>query len=123
MSSGVSACGSRPWRCLQGILSWPRLALAATHRVPPDGTAHRRSNGPSHHRQLCCPPGSTGTTAASGAHPADSPLPGSVGYRTLRSDGTTRRPPGRAGLRGSPGALLHRGPFRTVHATRRGTRP
>ena len=26
-------------------------------------------------------------------------------------------------LPGSPGALLHRGPLRTVHATRRGTRP
>ena len=28
-----------------------------------------------------------------------------------------------AGLPGSPGALLHRGPLRTAHATHRGTRP
>jgi len=28
-----------------------------------------------------------------------------------------------AGLPGSPGALLHRGPLRTAHATHHGTRP
>ena len=39
--------------------------------------AHERSSGPSHHRGLCCPPGSTGTTAASDSLPAPRPLPGS----------------------------------------------
>jgi hypothetical protein len=61
------------------------------------GTAHRRSSGPSHHRRLCCPPGSTGTTAASDAHPASHPLPGVTGYRTPHSGDKTRRPPGRGG--------------------------
>jgi ABC-type transporter Mla MlaB component len=50
-----------------------------THRAPPPPHAHRRSSGPSHHRRLCCPPGSTGTTAASDAHPASSPFPGVTG--------------------------------------------
>ena len=36
-----------------------------------------RSSGPSHHRRLCCPPGSTGTMAASDSLPAPRPLPGS----------------------------------------------
>ncbi len=39
-------------------------------------------------------------------------LPGSIPRRAGRA-----RPPG------SPGALLHRGPLRTAHATHRGTRP
>ena len=60
-------------------------------------TAHQRSSGPSHHRRLCCPPGSTGTTAASDAHPASDPLPGVTGYRTPRSGSNTRRLPGRGG--------------------------
>jgi hypothetical protein len=37
--------------------------------------------------------------------------------RSVRAECTGRVLPG------SPGALLHRGPLRTVHATRRGTRP
>src|SRR5690242_6419148 len=41
--------------------------------------------------------GSTGTTAASDAHPASSPLPGSAGYRTPRSGSRIRRLPGRGG--------------------------
>src|SRR4029077_19075879 len=40
---------------------------------------------------------SPGTTAASDAHPASSPLPGSAGYRTPRSGDTLRRSPGRGG--------------------------
>ncbi len=69
-----------------------------THRALLHNTAHRRSSGPSPHRRLCCPPGSTGTTAASDAHPASTPLPGSAGYRTPRSDDMIRRSPGREGL-------------------------
>ena len=41
--------------------------------------------------------GSTGTTAASDAHPASDPLPGVTGYRTPRSGSTIRRLPGRGG--------------------------
>src|SRR6185312_11940900 len=41
--------------------------------------------------------GSTGTTAASDAHPASHPLPGVTGYRTPRSGSNIRRPPGRGG--------------------------
>src|SRR5690348_5385485 len=41
--------------------------------------------------------GSTGTTAASDAHPASHPLPGVTGYRTPRSGSTIRRLPGRGG--------------------------
>src|SRR5216683_3959788 len=73
------------------------LAETALTGPPPDNTAHRRSSGPSHHRRLCCPPGSTGTTAASDAHPASSPFPEVIGYRTPRSGDTIRRPPGRGG--------------------------
>jgi hypothetical protein len=60
--------------------------------------AHRRSSGPSHHRRFCCPPGSTGTTAASDAHPASHPLPGVTGYKTPRSGSTIPQAtgPGRA---------------------------
>ncbi len=36
-----------------------------------------RSSGPSHHPGLCCPSGSSGTTAASDAHPARAHFPGS----------------------------------------------
>jgi hypothetical protein len=35
---------------------------------------------------LCCPLGSSGTTAASDAHPARHPLPGITGYKARRSD-------------------------------------
>src|SRR5579859_2252263 len=41
--------------------------------------------------------GSTGTTAASDAHPASDPLPGATGYRTPRSGDNIRRSPGRGG--------------------------
>ena len=40
---------------------------------------------------------STGTTAASDAHPASDPLPGATGYRTPRSGDILRRSPGRGG--------------------------
>ena len=74
------------------------LAETALTGPLPDNTAHRRSSGPSHHRRLCCPSGSTGTTAASDAHPADRPLPGVAGYRTPRSGGAKPQAtgPGRA---------------------------
>jgi hypothetical protein len=62
-----------------------------------EDAAHRRSSGPSHHRRFCCPPGSTGTTAASDSLPASSPLPGVTGYRTPRSGDTPQvTGPGRA---------------------------
>ncbi len=68
-----------------------------THRAPPQHQARRRSSGPSHHRRLCCPLGSTGTTAASDPLPASDPFPEIIGYRTPRSDNTTRRSPDRGG--------------------------
>ena len=37
------------------------------------------------HRRLCCPVGSSSTTATSDAHPASDPLPEVIGYRTPRS--------------------------------------
>jgi hypothetical protein len=37
---------------------------------------------------LCCPPGSTNTTAASESLPAGHPLAGVIGYRTPRSGDT-----------------------------------
>ena len=58
---------------------------------------HERSSGPSHHRRFCCPLGSIGNTAASDAHPAPRPLPGSTGYRTGRSDDRSAASPGRGG--------------------------
>ena len=61
------------------------LAMTALTGPLLGNTAHRRSSGPSHHRRFCCPAGSTGTTAASDAHPASNPLPGVTGYRTPRS--------------------------------------
>ena len=54
---------------------------------------------PSHHQRLCCPPGSTGTMAASNAHPVGIPLPGATGYTcapALRR-GQLRRSPDRVG--------------------------
>ena len=68
-----------------------------TRRALLHNTAHRRSSGRSPHRRLCCPPGSTGTTAASDAHPASGPLPGITGYRTPGSGDMIRRSPGRGG--------------------------
>ena len=59
--------------------------------------------------------GSTGTTAASDAHPASHPLPGVTGYRTPRSGSNIRRLPGRGGL---PSSRRH---YRCVpHPIRRG---
>jgi hypothetical protein len=51
------------------------LATTGTHR-PSLQPAHRRNSGPSHHRRLCCPSGSIGTTASSDALLAGRPLPG-----------------------------------------------
>ena len=74
------------------------LAETALTGPLPDSTAHQRSSGPSHHRRLCCPPGSTGTTAASDAHPASNPLPEVIGCRTPRSGSSKPQAtgPGRA---------------------------
>ncbi len=48
-----------------------------THQPFPARETRGRSSGPSHHRRLCCPTGSSGTTAASDALPAGRPLHGS----------------------------------------------
>ena len=60
--------------------------------------ARERSSGPSHHRRLCCPPGSTGTTPASDSLPAPRPLPGSSPVIGRRWSAGTASPlqPGRA---------------------------
>jgi hypothetical protein len=52
--------------------------------------------------------GSTGTTAASDAHPASHPLPGVTGYRTPRSGSNIRRLPGRGGPPQFPPSLSMR---------------
>jgi hypothetical protein len=57
---------------------------AGTHRAPPSQHDASTKQRPFPHRRLCCPPGSTGTTAASDTHPARGPLPEVVGYRTRR---------------------------------------
>ena len=68
-----------------------------THRAPPRQHYAPTKQRPFPHRRLCCPPGSTGTTAASDAHPASDPLPGVTGYRTPRSgDNPQVTGPGRA---------------------------
>ena len=45
---------------------------------------------------LCCPAGSSGTTAASDALPTARPLPGLTGYRTRHSGSSQTTGPGRA---------------------------
>jgi hypothetical protein len=52
------------------------------------------------HAGFCCPVRSSGTTAASDAHPAPRPLPGITGYRTrsLRRSLRSIAGPGRASL-------------------------
>ena len=62
-------------------------------RMPPG--LLRTASLPSPHVVLPC--GSTGTTAASSAHPASGPLPGITDYRTPRSGSNLRRLPGRGG--------------------------
>ena len=78
----------------------PKAAgLADTALTEPLPDRHHASTKqrPFPHRRLCCPPGSSSTTAASDAHPARHPLPGSAGYRARRSGDTIRRSPGRGG--------------------------
>ena len=72
-------------------------SLTALTGPLPDRRCAPTKQRPFPHRRLCCPPGSTSTTAASDAHPASHPLPGVTGYRTPRSGSTIRRPPGRGG--------------------------
>ena len=67
-----------------------------THRAPPPLHYTPTKQRPFPHRRLCCPLGSTSTTAASDAHPARHPFPGTTGYRARDSDRTNiRRLPGR----------------------------
>ena len=70
------------------------LAISGTHQPFPVRDA-RTKQRPFPHRGLCCPVGSSGTTAASDALPARRPLPGSTGLW----DASLRRqlPPGRGG--------------------------
>jgi hypothetical protein len=84
------------------------LAMTALTGSLLTDTAHRRSGGPSYHRRFCCPPGSTGTAAASDAHPASDPLPGGTGYRTPPSVSKIRRLPGRGGPPRFPPSLSMR---------------
>jgi hypothetical protein len=67
-----------------------------THRPFPARDAQTKQR-PFPPRRLCCPHGSTGTTAASDAHPARRPLPGLAGYRARRSDSHTRSAAGPGG--------------------------
>ena len=92
MLQGTDRITGTPGRSLRGGTS-----RNGTHRAPPDRHCAPTKQRPFPHRRLCCPPGSTGTTAASDAHPASNPLPEVIGYRTPRSGSTIRRPPGRGG--------------------------
>lgn len=49
---------------------------AGTHRAPPLQQNASTKQRPFPHRRLCCPSGSSSTTAASDAHPAHFPFPG-----------------------------------------------
>jgi hypothetical protein len=73
-------------------------SLTGTHRAPPRQTLRTDEAAalPSPQVVLSC--GSSGTTAASDAHPASDPLPGVTGYRTPRSGDTMPQVtgPGRA---------------------------
>src|SRR5215207_50499 len=57
-----------------------------THRAPPPLLCASTKQRPFPHRRLCCPLGSTSTTAASDAHPAHHSLPGTTGYRARFAD-------------------------------------
>jgi hypothetical protein len=91
-------------RPVQRSLQFSDLVLlgGASHEVALTGlplhVTRGRSSGPSHHLWLCCPPGSTGTTAASDALPAHRPLPGSPPVIEQRLAGRIPQPtgPGRA---------------------------
>src|SRR5207248_5540178 len=56
-----------------------------TRRAPPSTPRAPTKQRPFPSPQVVLSCGSTGTTAASDAHPASDPLPGSAGYRTPRS--------------------------------------
>jgi hypothetical protein len=85
-----------------------------THRAPPDRRCAPTKQRPFPHRRLCCPPGSSSTTAASDAHPASHPLPGITGYRTPRSG--SRNPQTAGPGRASPVPAATIGTFRAPYA-------
>ena len=76
-----------------------------THRAPPSQQYASTKQRPFPHRRLCCPLGSSSTTAASDAHPARHPLPGipvigrvapmtpSAGHRAGEGLSSSRRHP------------------------------
>ena len=74
------------------------------------------------HRRLTIPRGGTGGCRASWSGSATRSRPPRSG-RSCMTPGSNPRPAAPARPPGSPGALLHRGPLRTAHATHRGTRP
>jgi retron-type reverse transcriptase len=78
-----------------------------THRPLLDQPTRERSSGPSHHRRLCCPSGSIGTTTASDAVPAGRPLPGSSPVIRRRSPVRFRRHRAGDGLPSSRHHLLN----------------
>ena len=72
MLQGTDRIGrDTPARSLRGGTS-----TDGTHRAPPRQHCAPTKQRPFPPRRLCCPAGSTGTTAASDAHPASDPLPG-----------------------------------------------
>jgi SOS regulatory protein LexA len=73
------------------------VAVLRCHVYPAHQRAREGSSGPSHHRRLCCPPGSTGITAAADSLPASRPLPGSTPVTGRRASTGTASPlrPGR----------------------------
>ena len=77
----------------------------------PCASTHERSSGPSHHRGFCCPVGSSGNTAASDAHPAGRPLPGSSPVIGLHPPTDAAAPVGPGRASPVPAATI-----RTFHA-------
>jgi hypothetical protein len=82
-------------RSLQFSDSILLAVLASTDTRLPFPTSNARTKQrPFPRPRLCCPAHSSGTTAASDAHPALAPFPVIAGYRASRSGGI-RSPPGR----------------------------
>src|SRR4249919_340761 len=86
-----------------------------THRALLDHHYAPTKQRPFPHRRLCCPPGSTSTTAASDAHPARRSLPGTTGY-TARSSDNTETPQAAGPGRASPVPAVTICTFRTPYA-------
>src|SRR6266568_2225188 len=109
-------------RMLQGTDRIPRYRRSlrggtstnGTHRTPPPQQYAPTKQRPIPSPQVVLSCGSTGTTAASDAHPASNPLPGVTGYRTPRSGDTNPQVTGPGRASPVPAATIDT--FRTLYA-------